>query len=69
MMHPRRASDRSGRVRVSILRLSMRMMTRTRMRGDVKFRVRVGWVRRWRGMLLRARSAGECPTSSGMCMR
>jgi hypothetical protein len=69
MMNPRRATGRSGRVRVSILRLSMRMMTTTRMRGGVKFRVRVGWVRRWRSMPLRTRSAGECPTSSGVCMR
>jgi hypothetical protein len=69
MMSLRCASGRSGRVRVSILRLSMRMMMTTRMRGGVKFRERVGLVRRWRSMLLRARSAGECPRSGGVCMR
>jgi hypothetical protein len=47
----------------------MRMMTMTRMRGGVKFHECVGLARRWRSMLLRVRSAGECPKSGGVCMR
>ena len=68
-MSLRRATGRSGKVRVSIPRLSMKMMTTRRMRGGVKFRERVGSARRWRSMLLKARSAGECPRSGGGCMR
>jgi len=65
----RRASGRSGRVRVSILRLNMRMMTTTRTRGGVKFGEHVSLVRRLRSMLLRERCAGGCPRSGGVCMR
>jgi hypothetical protein len=68
-MSLRCATGRSGRVTVSILQLSMRMMTTMRMRGGVKFRERVGSVRRWRSMLLKARCAGECPRSGGVYMR